>query len=228
MQGYVVDGAVTDKDDLLYTSETVTKACHWNGFSDPESGIEKYLVDVFVNNQLQDTFDIDSALTFEDKTISLEHNDYVHFRVHGVNGAELSSAADSDGFLVDHTPPALVEMSDSEDSFPFQSNNSVMHLSWHFIDEESGIKEFRTMILETKEGVKQKFWPVDEPYNLSVPVTKFPGKTDVVLENLTLKNGGKYSLHVTSLNGALLSTAHESDGVIIDMTAPNTPKVISN
>ena len=224
--GHVVDGEETDTEDLMFTSETVTKACYWSGYSDPESGIEKYLVDVFVNDQLQETFDVINATTFEDKTISLEHKDFVHFKVHGVNGAELTASTESDGFIVDHTPPVLVDIADTEDGFQYQSNDSAMHLMWHYIDEESGIKEFRTVVLEAKEGIKQKIWPMGEPFNLTIPNTKFPEKTNVVLDNLSLKNGGKYSLHVTSLNGALLSTAHESVGVTVDMTAPNKPKVV--
>ena len=148
------------------------------------------------------------------------------FKVHGVNGAELKASADSDGFIVDHTPPVLVDIADNEDGFRFQSNDSTMHVMWHYIDEESGIKEFRTVVLEAKHGVKQKIWPIGEPFNLTIPDTKHPGRTDVILDNLSLKNGGKYSLHVTSLNGALLSTAHESVGVTVDMTAPNKPRVI--
>lgn len=221
----VTDGKETDEKDMEYTSETATKACHWSEFFDPESGIEKYLVDVYVNDELKDTFDVELDTRFEDKTISLEHNDHVHFSVHGVNGAGQSTAAESDGFTVDHTPPVLTEISESETGSRYQKDNTAMHLMWNFRDDQSGIKEYRTVILETRQGIKQKIWPSDALYNSTFPESKFSTRMVVILEGLALANGGKYSLHVTSFNGALLSTAHESVGVIVDLTPPNAPKV---
>ena len=212
---------------MKYTSETVTKNCHWSGYYDPESGIDKYMVDVFVNSELKDTSLVERKTEFEDKTISLEHGDHVHFSVHGVNGAGLNAASDSDGFLVDHTPPIMTEILDEEHNARFQSNNTAMHLMWNFRDDESGIKEYRTTIFETKEGIKQQFWPEHTPFNLMKPVSEYYGKVDVIVDELALRNGGKYSLHVTAINGALLSTGHESPGVIVDTTAPLAPKVIT-
>ena len=225
MSGYVVDGKATDREDMNYTSESVTKHCHWNGYFDPESGIDKYMVDVYINNELKDTFDVGREQQFEDKTISLEHEDHVYFSVHGINGAELDSEADSNGFIVDHTPPVMTEISDTDSGSLFQSNKSTMHIKWNFRDDESGIKEYRTVIYETKEGIKQRFWPKSTPYNLTSPLSKFSGQMQVTLDQLHMTNGGKYSLHVTSINGALLSTAHESIGVTVDTTPPNEPKV---
>ena len=225
LPGFVVDGNVKDIQDQNYTSETVTKHCHWNGYFDPESGIDNYKVDVYINNELKDTFDVGQKEYFEDKTISLEHGDDVHFSVHGINGAGLGKAADSNGFIVDHTPPIMTELSDTNTGSLYQSQKSTMHLKWNFRDEESGIKEYRTVIYETKAGVKQRFWPNHSPYNLTNPSSKFSGRMLVTLDQLNMKDGGRYSLHVTSVNGALLSTAHESIGVTVDTTKPNKPKV---
>ena len=225
LPGHVVDGKTTDAEDIKYSSETVTKNCHWSGYYDHESGIDKYMVDVYINDELKDTFNVGEEQMFEDKTISLEHNDRVHFSVHGVNGAGLDAATKSDGFIVDHTPPLMTHISDTDGDTPYQSNNESMHLKWKFKDYESGIKEYRTVIFETREGVKQKFWPESSSYNQSVPLSKFSAEMNVVLGNLSLQDGGKYSLHVTSINGALLSTAHESIGVVVDTTPPIAPKV---
>ena len=223
--GYVVDGHASDEEDMSYTSETATKTCHWDGYSDPESGIQKYLVEVYVNNALEGTFDVGQNKQFEDKTISLEHSDHIVFSVHGINGARLSTVVESNGFIVDHTPPIMLEVSASEDDVPYQSYNDVLHLRWNFRDDESGIQEYRTLIYETRHGQKQKIWPSVDPYNVSVPVSTFSGLMQVVLEGLVLQDGGKYSLHVTSQNGALMTTAHESISVIVDTTPPNAPKV---
>ena len=227
LPGHAVDGQTTDVEDMRFTSETVTKACYWDGYSDPESDIKQYLVDVYINNALEGTFDVGLKKHFEDRTLSLEHNDHVYFSVHGINGAGLSAVADSDGFTVDHTPPIMTEISDSDNSLPYQSDNTMLYLRWNFRDDESGIAEYRTLIYETKHGVKQKIWPQSSPYNVSVPESEIARRMYVILEGLALQDGGKYSLHVTAQNGALMTTAHESVGVIVDTTAPNTPKVIA-
>jgi hypothetical protein len=41
-----------------------------------------------------------------------------------------------------------------------------------------------------------------------------------------LKDGALYSLHVTALNRALLASSHETNGVTVDTTPPQKPKVI--
>jgi len=46
VRGVVKDGADA-ASDIMYTSETATVASTWSGFSDPESGIDRYHVDIF-------------------------------------------------------------------------------------------------------------------------------------------------------------------------------------
>ena len=225
LAGRVFDGKVSAKEEMRYSSETVTKTCHWNGYRDPESAIEKYKVDVYINYELKDSFDVGTEPEFEDKTISLEHNDHVYFSVHGINGAGLGNVSQSNGFVVDHSPPIMTKLSDTENGAPYQSEKTALHLRWSFKDDESGIKEYRTVIYETKEGIKQKFWPKYAAFNSSEPLSEFSGDMNVFLGNLSLSDGGKYSAHVTSINGALLSTAHESKGVVVDTTPPTISKV---
>ena len=226
LAGHVFDGRDSDIEEMRFSSETVTKTCHWTGYQDPESGINKYKVDVFINTELKGSFEVRTNHNFEDKTISLEHKDRVYFTVHGINGAGLGIAADSNGFLVDHTPPIMTKLSDTENDTPYQSDRTTMHIRWSFEDDESGIKEYRTIIYETKEGSKQHFWPKHAAFNLSEPMSEFSDDKNIVLGNLSLNDGGKYSVHVTSVNGALLSTSHESEGVVVDSTPPRAPKVI--
>ena len=208
---------------MKYSSETVSKFANWRGFHDPESGIADYKVDVYINNEHKKTFDVGTETEFEDHTISMEHLDQVYFTVHGINGADLEKTADSDGFLVDLSPPILTEISDNIEDHAYQQQNNMMHLKWQFKDEESGIVEYRTVIYETKYGVKQKFWPEHERFNSTIP--PMSGKVSVKLDRLSLQDGALYSLHVTALNGALLATSHESSGVTVDTTPPMAPKV---
>jgi len=152
----------------------------------------------------------------------------VHVQVFGVNGAELEVGVNSDGFLVDLTPPVMTEMADTRDGSRYQSDNNALNLRWNFEDWESGIKLYKVQILESYHGIKQTFWPITESYNVSYLLNPFDGKIQVSLGGLQMKNGHVYSLHVLALNQAHLSTTHETSGVIVDTTPPLKPKVCYN
>ncbi|XP_052219885.1 uncharacterized protein LOC127837088 [Dreissena polymorpha] len=222
--GIVLDG-IRNATELKYTSETVSKHANWRDYYDPESGIANYKVDVYINNEKKKTFETGTLSEFEDHTISMEHKDEVYFEVHGVNGAELEAAARSDSFIVDHTPPIMTEISDNKDGNRYQADKSKLSLKWDFFDSESGIGKYRTVIYESRHGIKQKHWPASERYNETKPMSTVNDKMDSTLGNLNMEDGVTYSLHVTAFDGALLATAHESTGVLIDTTPPSTPKV---
>ncbi|WAQ98196.1 hypothetical protein MAR_022569, partial [Mya arenaria] len=224
LAGRVADGN-QGYPEQEYSSETVSKFANWHGFYDPESGIQNYRVDVFINNEHKQSFETGTEQIFEDHTISMEHKDNVNFKVHGVNGAELEVDADSDGFLVDLTPPIMTEISNLDNGQIYQSDNSKLSLTWNYQDEESGIDLYRVTIFESKYGIKQKYWPNGKKYNETKPISAFNGRMQVVLDNLSLEDGSRYSLQVSAINGAKLSTSHETQGCIIDTTFPEPPNV---
>ncbi|WAR20773.1 DNER-like protein [Mya arenaria] len=224
LAGSVADGKRGDPAQK-YSSETVSKFANWHGFHDPESGIQNYRVDVFINNEHKQSFETGAENQFEDHTISMEHRDNVIFKVHGVNGADLEVDADSNGFQVDLTPPIMTEILDNDNGQSYQSDNSYLSLTWNFEDEESGISLYRVTIYEIIFGNKRKYWPKLEQFNETKPISAYNGLIHVVLDNLSLTDGSKYSLHVSALNGATLSTSHETQGCTIDTTSPERPNV---
>ncbi|XP_053407458.1 uncharacterized protein LOC123547213 isoform X2 [Mercenaria mercenaria] len=224
ISGHVKDGK-KNEGELSFSSETVSKFANWDGYYDPESGIDHYKVDVVINNEEKGTFEAGKQSEFEDHTISMEHQDQVVFTVYGVNGADLENASNSNGFMVDLTTPVLRDISDNNKKLTYQSDNTKMDLTYEFEDPESGIKEYRIIIYETKYGVKQKFWPRDSHYNISQPPTPFFTKITTLLNGLSMTDGAQYSLHVTALNRALLASSHETSGVTVDTTEPQPPKV---
>ncbi|KAH3708682.1 hypothetical protein DPMN_068139 [Dreissena polymorpha] len=119
----------------------------------------------------------------------------------------------------------MTEISDNKDGNRYQADKTNLSLKWGFFDSESGIEKYRTVIYESRHGIKQKHWPASERYNETKPMNSFNGKMDSTLGNLNMEDGVTYSLHVTAFDGALLATAHESTGVMIDTTPPSTPKV---
>lgn len=225
LPGSVADGKA-ESHDLKYSSETASKYTNWNGFSDPESGIASYKVDVYINENMKQSFNCGLEKTFEDHTLSMEHGDDVYFRVHGINGADSEVISKSDGFKVDQTPPVMTELLDNRLDSNFQSNNTAMDLEWNFYDYESGISEYRVTVFESRYGLKQKFWPKQIPFNVITPLDPFNARIYSPLTEVKLQDGVTYTLHVTALNGGLLSTSHETKGVTIDTTPPNKPEVI--
>ncbi|KAK3092476.1 hypothetical protein FSP39_003379 [Pinctada imbricata] len=217
-----VAGKVHDGDipglDISYSSETASKSCYWGNFSDPESGITKYDVAIFLNNELEKSFDISLNSDFLDHSVKLNHEDAVKFSITATNGAGSTTVVSSDGFKVDHTPPEMILLSVTNSSSKYQTYRDRLELQWQFRDRESYIKEYRYFIYEEKHGSKSRFWPVLESYGILEPYVQ-GGKENILLST-PLQNGGKYSLHVTAINNAGLSTAYESENVIVDSTSP--------
>ncbi|XP_062588035.1 uncharacterized protein LOC134249704 [Saccostrea cucullata] len=223
LPGFAVDGPSLLKD-TSFSSETATKSVTWENFTDPESGIEKYYVSVFINDAKIKKFDSTIETSFIDHSVSMKHNDKVYFKVESINKAGLSSDVRTNGYIVDHTPPYLISIQDNENGERYQADDNLLKLRWEFEDTESGIKEYRYAVFEYFHGTKRRFWP-----KMGMFLTIFPsansGPVAVDFDEQNLVAGAKYSVHVTAVNKAELSTSHESDGVIIDPTPPVISKV---
>ncbi|XP_046375524.2 uncharacterized protein LOC124148470 [Haliotis rufescens] len=217
--GYVFDGADLLRD-VEFSSETATIASSWANFTDPESHVPEYTMMVFVNDELKKKFHVGSVTSYTDHTMSTKHKDHVRVQVTAINGARLETPADSDGYLVDETPPNMIYIQDSQTG-KYQSDSTHIGVKWYFTDEESGILEYRYTIFEKIGGQKKRFWPKDETFAV-IEVEK----ADIQLDFLPLTNGALYTTSVTALNNALLATSVESSGVLIDTTAPTVKKVM--
>ena len=230
LPGWVNDG-VEPLRDVQYSAESATKRCNWNNFTDPESGIEKYEVKVTISNednhyQHEKSFGIKDAISFTDHSMPMKHNDFVNFDVEAVNGAGLTVKNRSDGFKVDHTPPEMEFIRDTNTGQRYQSDATSLLLNWKFYDLESGIKEYRYFVFQMSQGMKTKFWPPSEKYRTMNLTRPFDGTTvRERLRGLSMQTGIKYSVHVTALNQATMASTHESQGVIIDTTPPRLQEV---
>ncbi|XP_046580894.1 uncharacterized protein LOC124288421 [Haliotis rubra] len=216
--GYVQDGADI-ANDVEFSSQIATIESTWANFTDPESHVQEYTMVVYVNDELKKTFHIGSMTSYTDHTMDTKHKDYVRVQVTATNGARLETQAESNGYLVDETPPNMMYIQDSQTG-KYQSDSSHLGFKWHFTDEESGILKCRYTIFEKIGGQKKRFWPKDETFAV-IEV----GKADIQLDSLTLRNGALYTTSVTALNNALLATSVESSGVVIDTTSPTVKKV---
>ncbi|KAK3083736.1 hypothetical protein FSP39_002337 [Pinctada imbricata] len=110
-----------------------------NKTSDGESGIAKYEVKVTISNddnhyEHVNSFGVETAISFSDHSLAMKHNDKVDFEITAYNGAGLTVKNQSDGFRVDHTPPELAFLRDSETGERFQSDPSSLTLNWKYDD----------------------------------------------------------------------------------------------
>ncbi|KAK3084977.1 hypothetical protein FSP39_022291 [Pinctada imbricata] len=74
--------------------------------------------------------------------------------------------------------------------------------------------------------MKTRFWPDNKKYEIfSVDEPFYNTLIKQKLNGLNLQSGAKYSIHVTALNQATMSSSHESEGVIVDTTSPKINEV---
>ncbi|XP_021370398.1 uncharacterized protein LOC110461300 [Mizuhopecten yessoensis] len=215
--GWVHDG-LSGHSDVQFSSLSASKSCTWNNFTDAESNIDHFEASVYVNNELRKTFGVTKNTNiFTDHTVTMEHSDVIYWTLTAHNGAGLQTDAATDGFRVDHSAPVMEYIRDSNTGSEYQSNSSKLDISWKVSDPESGISHHSFYIQELKHGSKSRFWPKEKQYEV---VYESTGDMAFPLQDLELKDGAMYSVKVISTNNALLSTHHQSQGVIVDTTAP--------
>ena len=62
----------------------------------------------------------------------------------------------SDGVLVDHTPPELINITTVQQG-RYQVQDDHLDFRWEFRDPESGIAEYRCMVFERHQGQEVGF-----------------------------------------------------------------------
>ena len=120
VKGWIVDGDAGHGHDMEFSSETAEVAAMWGGFSDPESGIVSYIVEVHINDDPPQSFDNGLKTKFVDYSLSMKHGDHVFIRLTAKNGADVTSIVDSNGFVIDQTPPVVKYLHDTEDGMHYQ------------------------------------------------------------------------------------------------------------
>lgn len=130
----------------------------------------------------------------------------------------------SDGILVDHTPPEMVDLGPATKSL-FQQQNDSLQFDLKFSDSESGIYQYMYAVYELYHGQDIKFWPTLNRYEIIHPNVTALLTAEVQLRGLSLKNGATYRLQVNVVNRAKLSVSAESAGITVDTSPPRIPQV---
>ena len=213
-QAQVRDG--TTGLDIDYQANTSALSAEWEGFVDPESGIQYYEYGVSRSRGgTPNIFPFHGAVLNTSVTVnglSLV-DDVYYFIVCAINNAALRRCKSSDGVLIDLTLPSHGVVHDGiiEPDRKYQSSLSSMAANWEGIwDLDSGVEKFEWSI-GTSEHEK----------------TSVQGYTDVGLSThvrsqrvLRLVSGTKYYVHLKVTNQAGAVRELISDGVIVDGTPP--------
>ncbi|XP_071123199.1 uncharacterized protein [Mytilus edulis] len=184
---------------------------------------------LFTSNGSNDFRVIRNWVTFNNETESvrwlnfhLHHNDYITLTLRTTNGALNSIINETDGFLVDLTPPELMFMRDGtgdKEDAEFQSNMTALSARFKFIDEESGIGQIKVQIFQKHHGIRAQILPVNRSEWIEVPDDELDSMHFTV-PGLSLKQGGFYSMKIGAINNAGMIATFETNGVLVDTTSP--------
>ncbi|CAH1258771.1 JAG1 [Branchiostoma lanceolatum] len=232
--GWIKDGL--DKDaDMQFSSEQSSISANWAGFTDPESGIASYSVSVTRRHASKgnDTSDWEVIHPPQEVDSNTDHINWHHFHLHhgdtvaaqltAINKAGSHVTVESDGFVVDTTPPVLHFLGDGPAAGmnkKFSSSLSFLSANWVFEDKESDLDHFKISVFETHGGRKHTLYLGDSKEQI------IPGSiVNWTSPQLNLRPGRHYSIRVTAVNRAGLSSVHDTDGVVLDTTPPSMVKV---
>ncbi|CAH1259269.1 FAT1 [Branchiostoma lanceolatum] len=153
----------------------------------------------------------------------LHHGDTVVVQLTATNKAGSHITVKSDGFVVDTTPPVLHFLGDGPEAGmnkKFSASRSFLSANWVFEDKESDLDRFKISVFETHGGRKHTLYLGDSKNQI------IPGSmVNWTSPQLSLRPGRHYSIRVTAVNRAGLSSVHDTDGVIVDTTPPSMVRV---
>ena len=129
------------------------------------------------------------------------------------------------GFLVDLTPPNIIELFDGPNLHrdeSYQTSISQLSASWIMVDPESGILEYRLSIASTFQGTTTHFYPPNSP-DITIQPQEI-GESGVLTcwsdDDIQLSSGTLYTIKLTPVNRANLSTVYTSSGITPDNSPP--------
>ncbi|XP_078658230.1 uncharacterized protein LOC144903713 [Branchiostoma floridae x Branchiostoma belcheri] len=233
-EGWVNDG-LDPNHDVAYSSETATVSANWDNFTDPESDIADYKITVWRKHSSNGNSSADTAphviheatsVGKEAHRINWHHfhlhdGDFVYVVVNVSNGAGGVVVTESDGFTMDTTPPLMRFIGDgNQQRTDLQYSASITHLSanWEFEDPESGIDHYKLAVFQHYGGTRLQIYPPQKNKWVTVDGSA-DGWTNS--DPLSLVPGARYSVRVSAVNGAGLTTTHDTDGVNVDPTPPS-------
>ncbi|XP_048250793.1 uncharacterized protein LOC124111176 [Haliotis rufescens] len=224
--GEVVDGRSANFTDTAFSLHVATVATQWRGYTDPESNIREYAVEVLRARNLSSDFEVLRSWRTLSKDTSevewhnfrLSHRDVVKTKLQAVNNALGSIEDSTNGFVVDLTPPRMAFLGDGSDAgrdADFQFSASTVEANFRFYDDESGIDHFKYQVYQRYHGNKHQIHPETGWNTVTDPLS-----TSVSHSGLDLKPGALYSIRVGAVNKAGAVATYDTNGVLLDNSKP--------
>ncbi|MBH49432.1 MAG: hypothetical protein CMG69_01600, partial [Candidatus Marinimicrobia bacterium] len=218
-----VSGTVSDgfDSDLTWTNNDGSLAANWSGFTDAASGIAEYQYSIGTSAGNQNTAPWATAsgtlFSINQENLSLVHGTMYFFNVLAADSAgNQSSIVSSNGITLDIEAPVITSLKEGEVDDPdFQANDNTLSLYSDAQDNLSGINTYQFSAGTSPGDSDVVVW---ESFTSENP--------NVVFEQLSLDNGAQYfgAMRVSDLAGNIAQQT--GDGIIIDITPPETGIVI--
>ncbi|VDI63397.1 Hypothetical predicted protein, partial [Mytilus galloprovincialis] len=218
-QGIVLDGV--DVYDIEYQSLRNYISAKWYGFTDPQSGIDRFAWRVGTKPGSDDIVKSthlprSDILVEPDLLHSLPRGQRIYVTIKAYNKAGLGTEAHSNGFFIDDTPPLMkvkpylsTELGSIKDnSIVFRS---TIRIHWEVEDKESFIQRQYLSIASHRGG----------EFNTSS--TELNGIVrEYTFSQIDLHDGGNYTVKLIVCNGAKICVEDESKGIVIDSSPPTS------
>ncbi|XP_078585863.1 uncharacterized protein LOC144867674 [Branchiostoma floridae x Branchiostoma japonicum] len=101
----------------------------------------------------------------------------------------------------------------------YSPSTSSLSINWEFEDAESGLDHYKLAVFQLHDGSRQQIYP---PQRNDWVIVEGSAAGWTNSEPLNLVPGARYSVRVAAVNGAGLTTTHDTDGVIVDPTPPSS------
>jgi len=205
--------------DAGWSGSLTQLSANWDAASDPDSGIARYWYSIGTTaggTEVSGWIDNGSETSVTRAGLSLADGATYYFSVKAENPYGLqSTAASSNGQIVDATPPSPTgTVSDGPGAdISYTASASQLSANWPaFADSQTGVAKYYYAIGTTAGGTEISGW------------TDNGAATSVTRTGLTLSDGAVYYFSVKAENGVgLLSAASNSNGQMSDASAPAAP-----
>ncbi|XP_046574117.1 uncharacterized protein LOC124282192 [Haliotis rubra] len=236
---FLGDGREQNKDTDFQTSTTTVEANF--RFKDDESGMDHYKYQVYElyhgskhqiypDSEGWETSSDPSITSLSQSGLSLRPGAQYSVRVGAVNRAGAVATYDTNGVLVDNTPPqmewvyvGIFSGSEEEliDGYVIQSDPSAIKATWFATDSESGIKSYMVAVGTTNGGTDILNWndfgSDRDKYmdGLTLTVTDPDTMTPVYYVSVKASNGANFTSDVITSN-PIRVVDQDKAGIVID------------
>lgn len=144
--------------------------------------------------------------------LEIGNGEIIYITLMAENSSKLSSVRGSGPIIIDNTPPPTPLVFDQG---MYTTKDTYLEASWHWSQEdlESGIRDYQIAVLRSREVTESTEW-----FTLSPDVKEHR-------LNQTQEHGLTYFIAVKATNQAGLSSVGFSDGILVDTTKPEPPRI---